>query len=782
MILFYADTRHASATSDDPVTTGSAGIPVTVTLTPDYTGLNATLVFENGTTYADVPLLGQDVTVPRDVCLKTGKLRMGVYASDQSGEVVIPTIWADVSPVVVGVRPSGIDPAPPAPSWADLVMEAARTAREDAEAARADADSAREDADAARYDADRALSISNDVEMLEDVSASLTPFFSRNPPYGGAYYDDYWNSYSSYYLTNMDGGWVHVRDDRSNEQGSGLWGYELASVKPIGHLRPGRQYTFMIEVRNFSWVSGDVANAPRLSVSTGRDGSGYGSQVYAETDSNFVQINGDGEYVIQTTGSLNQNATNLISIGASAYSGTSFEYDMRVSLYSGAHAGNYIANPTGIDDRLSSVSTVADEAHAMNLTPMFSAYDDDSYWNSISAKYGDEPHPRNGWIGLHVTDDDELRYVLIADLDVLDWIVSGAPYTLLIEVVGLDESSAEATLKIDVSASQLYQRSTGYADVTTTITDGSYRFFMSARDNAHSSFFTCATSFSILVPSGVEATFAVRASLYDGDYTGEYKPCLSWINGEVEGLSETVNSLDETVGELSDTVTTLNNQTTTLSGDLSHLQDVVDGIADSQCRCGYNITPFFSHGAPASGTSDDYWASVPNAVQSIGGGWAHVHKALGDSQSAYTSNTVRVKALAAINPEARYTLLVEVRNLTCVQTEGATPNDNTPKIEVLAVDGTAYQYTNQLGHDLGPEVWVFGDDGSHHYPLVASYYARNKVYLIATNIMLPSGKTTDFDLRLSLYEGDYDGSYRPCLDWMEETLLSLVSRVVALEA
>ena len=776
MILFYADTRHASATSDDPVTTGSVGIPVTVTLTPDYTGLNATLVFENGTTYADVPLLGQDVTVPSDVCLKTGKLRMGVYASDQSGEVVIPTIWADVSPVVVGVRPSGIDPAPPAPSWADLVMEAARKAREDAEvaradadSARADADSAREDAEAAKSDAERALAVSNDVEMLEDVSVSLTPFFARKPPYGGAHSDDYWKSYNTYYLADLDGGWAHWHEELAGDQDGRRWSHEFISVAKSGDLRPGGVYTFILEVRNFVCVAGDESEPPNIFFGYGSGGSGANTQVYDPKQVSYP-ISHDGKYVITLAGSLVQDKPNLIHIGASSIAGSVFDCDIRMSLYSGTHVGGYIANPTNAEDALSLTSKTADEAHAVNLTPMFSAYDDDSYWNSISAKYSDEPHPRNGWIGLHITDDDNDRRAIVAVLGKLDWIVSNAPYTLLIDVVGLDESSTEATLSVHTSRSQLYQRSTGYVDVTTTITDGSYRFFMSARDNPHTSFLICATSFSIVVPSGVEATFAVRASLYDGDYTGEYKPCLSWINGEVEGLSEAVNSLDETVGDVSEAIGGINENVATITEELSEVSGSIRHLGD-------NLTPFFSR--QPTGESPDpywYWHHSWQSAEYLGGGWmrAECDNDVMGSAAMYTYVPRRIEGLRA---GARYTLLVEVRNLDHGAIEGGEhePSDRNPFIKVGYND---YDYQLNVASYAKQEQPITGD-GRYLYEVYAAdnIASSSRDKLVKCNVFAPPYQHVSVEVRISLWEGDYDGPWKPCPWWLGDEVESISGNI-----
>ena len=124
MIFFRANGRKARAHTSEVLTSGSVGIPVTVRLNRDFDGLMPTLVFRCEHAAADVPLLGDDVTVPPQVLLPESKmLKMGVYASDSGGNVVIPTIWADVGVVVKGTRPSGVRPVGPEPSWASQLQE-----------------------------------------------------------------------------------------------------------------------------------------------------------------------------------------------------------------------------------------------------------------------------------------------------------------------------------------------------------------------------------------------------------------------------------------------------------------------------------------------------------------------------------------------------------------------------------------------------------------------------------------------------------------------------------
>lgn len=154
MITFCADIRSAIARSDDAITTESVGIPVQFFLGPEFTGLAKTVVFTNGTASVDIALVG-DATgteLPVDVLRTTGYLKMGIYAADGEGNIVIPTVWAMVGRVLPGTIPSGVDPSAPTPSWVAQVQNIASEANENAETALNKATAVEEAAAAGDFD------------------------------------------------------------------------------------------------------------------------------------------------------------------------------------------------------------------------------------------------------------------------------------------------------------------------------------------------------------------------------------------------------------------------------------------------------------------------------------------------------------------------------------------------------------------------------------------------------------------------------------------------------
>lgn len=134
MIIFTANGRCAKVKADEPITTSSVGMPVSVVLSGDFDGLESTMVFSCGDVGADVALMGQDVTVPPQVLTQASQILMiGVYAALPSGQVVIPTVWANAGIVREGAVPSGVDPVEPTPSWVAQVQQWAEDAHDTAE-------------------------------------------------------------------------------------------------------------------------------------------------------------------------------------------------------------------------------------------------------------------------------------------------------------------------------------------------------------------------------------------------------------------------------------------------------------------------------------------------------------------------------------------------------------------------------------------------------------------------------------------------------------------------
>lgn len=129
MITITANARRATFKSDDLITSGSVGIPVVFVLSDDFDGLSSIAVFEGSGTSVDVALMTDACVVPPEVVATAGGyLRIGVYARNGEGTIVIPTVWVSTQVILPGAEPSGVDPSQPTPDWTAQVQAAAAEA------------------------------------------------------------------------------------------------------------------------------------------------------------------------------------------------------------------------------------------------------------------------------------------------------------------------------------------------------------------------------------------------------------------------------------------------------------------------------------------------------------------------------------------------------------------------------------------------------------------------------------------------------------------------------
>lgn len=176
MIYFNADIRSAHARSDDSITSGSVGIPVALALDSAFNGLAKTLCFKTATASVDIALVGDatESAVPPDVISTAGEwLYIGIYAADGDGDIVIPTVWANVGKIEQGTIPSGVDPSEPTPSWVAQVQNIASEALETA-------NSVREDADSGKFDGEPGEAGANGTTFIPNVDAAGNISWTNN--------------------------------------------------------------------------------------------------------------------------------------------------------------------------------------------------------------------------------------------------------------------------------------------------------------------------------------------------------------------------------------------------------------------------------------------------------------------------------------------------------------------------------------------------------------------------------------------------------------------------
>lgn len=119
MFHLYAEKNKLSVRGREAVTSGSVNVyPVQFGFSADWDGLSRTVVFKAvGGEPVSVLLDGTgECVIPWEVLKKPGPtLMVGVYGSSTGGEIVLPTVWANLGIILEGAAPSGESAQPPTP-------------------------------------------------------------------------------------------------------------------------------------------------------------------------------------------------------------------------------------------------------------------------------------------------------------------------------------------------------------------------------------------------------------------------------------------------------------------------------------------------------------------------------------------------------------------------------------------------------------------------------------------------------------------------------------------
>ena len=116
--MMHIEIRGASAACVQPVllTVGMVGARVRFSFDESWAGLTRCAVFADGMVTRDVLLEGESCPIPAEVLTEVGRvLCVGVYGTSGTGDIVIPTIYAQVGMVRPGALPTGDESYVPLP-------------------------------------------------------------------------------------------------------------------------------------------------------------------------------------------------------------------------------------------------------------------------------------------------------------------------------------------------------------------------------------------------------------------------------------------------------------------------------------------------------------------------------------------------------------------------------------------------------------------------------------------------------------------------------------------
>lgn len=165
---------------------------------------------------------------------------------------------------------------------------------------------------------------------------------------------------------------------------------------------------------------------------------------------------------------------------------------------------------------------------------------------------------------------------------------------------------------------------------------------------------------------------------------------------------------------------------------------------------GPNLTPYFSRDFADS----TYWQTMPSGMTKLEDGWAHFEFS-NTGDSAIEART-EIKNQSWVNPPIVYTVVIEIRNAVIT-------SDGSDYGGILPRNGAA-----QLGNNGEQYVVVDSEtSGVFRFPNRSYSSEPPTVPLEVISFFTPPNSAMSFDIRMSLYEGDYTGEYVP---YVEESL------------
>lgn len=105
------------------LTAGMVGVPVQFSFSPEWAELNCLAVFRAGDVKKDNALIDGRSVIPAEVLQQPGqRLYLGVEGRSKQGDVVIPTVWAEVGQILDGAQAANDPALAPTPSQFERFM------------------------------------------------------------------------------------------------------------------------------------------------------------------------------------------------------------------------------------------------------------------------------------------------------------------------------------------------------------------------------------------------------------------------------------------------------------------------------------------------------------------------------------------------------------------------------------------------------------------------------------------------------------------------------------
>lgn len=230
-------------------------------------------------------------------------------------------------------------------------------------------------------------------------------------------------------------------------------------------------------------------------------------------------------------------------------------------------------------------------------------------------------------------------------------------------------------------------------------------------------------------------------------------------NAIVEGTQQAVSDLSETtdraeaaiaaMGDISEIAVPLMTSDIRGGAKLGAGLQITDGALET-APFSPNLFPFFSEYRPMNSTNNEwYWQSMNNAAGMftfLEGGWVHYERNAAANAAAYWSTV----AQDFVEPGAAYTLMVELRNVEA--------SAGTVFIRPRRTSSGS-QFVGSISEIAIVDIGAVGD-GIIYLPIVAKG-SGNYTLMLYSDVFHSVASSASFDMRVSLYKGDYNGLYQP---------------------
>lgn len=452
------------------------------------------------------------------------------------------------------------------------------------------------------------------------------------------------------------------------------------------------------------------------------------------------------------TGSISLEATNAVHLAAEG----SYE-----SLSDELHE-NYTttADFSVAPDQIASVVRESMESSARpNLSPFFShpSGNTDYFTSAIYPLYSSEAksngikapwETRDGYVAKEVADgwlyiDFDFSAVASGNAYInfithkQDWLKPSTEYTVLVE--WRDDGS---TMASGMGWHVLWTNTTGcFPDgwitaLTKTADDFDVWYKTTSLDSSEMSTKSYFARSYVYVNHGVHLKGYLRVSIYEGDYSGPYKPYVD--QSLISRMSSAETSITQQAGEIE--------LRATKTEAYQVAQPNLSPLTQADLTSVYNATT----------NPNGYWRSTPSTAwfTQLEDGWIRVYRDNSAGTAAANTTYFRPRACPSIVPGGTYTILIEVRN------NRTTGSGNTD----MYIQQTANnQFWGSGGGNIQP--LTFGEETVIHSKKVADTAhltdGTPSPELFRYNARCEAGSVLDFELRLSIYEGEYTGPYKP---------------------